>query len=320
MSDNATLLQPEDKGPFVWLSSRWNSFWFAPSDGTNLAICRILFFLGLAIVYPTYVLSTWDMIYYPQWGDVPAYFNRGLPGIFSWLGLQQGNYETLTLLNRIFYFALICCGIGLFTRTSTWLVLLLGFYLWGLPQCFGKIYHTTSVPVFMFAIFAVSRCGDRLSIDALIRKKLGWATLEHLKAEGTYTWPVRLAWATFALCFFAAGISKVTLGGWEWLVSDQMKWNCISHHYNEYHVAKWTLPVVCIPGFSPVASAATIVFELAGILILFNSKVRAFVVGNLVFMQFGIWLLMGVPFTLWLVSYVFFVPWDKLIRTKSRQN
>ena len=142
---------------------------------------------------------------------------------------------------------------------------------------------------------------------------MGWASIDYLKTEGTYTWPIRLAWATFGLCFFAAGISKVTLGGWEWLVSDQMKWNCIAHHYNEYHVAKWTLPIVCIPGYSLLTSIATIVFELAGILIVFNSKIRAFVVGNLVFMQFGIWILMGVPFTLWLVCYVFFLPWDRIL-------
>jgi len=301
----------------IWFSKRWENFWFAPSDGTNLAICRIIFFLGLAIVYPAELLSTWDMIYYAQWGDVPDYFNRGLSGPFTWLGLEQTGYDNLRILDCIFFIALIMSGIGLFTRVSTLVVFLLGFYLWGLPQCFGKIYHTTAIPVFMFAILAASRCGDRISIDAWIRRKIGWSSPVHLKSEGAYTWPVRLAWATFGLCFFAAGVSKITLGGWEWLLSDQMKWNCIAHHYNEYRVAKWTLPIVCLPGFSPIASAATIVFEIAGILIIFNSKLRAFVVANLTLMQIGIWLLMGVPFTLWLVSYVFFVPWDRIFRYRN---
>ena len=303
----------QERNSLSWFRLRWEQFWFAPSDGFNLAVCRILFFLGLAFVYPKYFISTWDMIYYAQWGDIPAYFNRGLPGPFSWLGLPQAGYDTLVALDWVLFAAFIFAGIGLFTRASTVLVFCLGFYLWGLPQCFGKIYHTTAIPVFMFAIFAVCRSGDRLSVDSWIRKKLNWKLPDGLESEGAYTWPVRLAWATFALCFFAAGISKVTLGGWEWLVSDQMKWNCIAHHYNEYFVYKWTLPFVCLPGFSPLTSIATIVFELAGILILFNGKIRAFVVGNLVFMQFGIWVLMGVPFTLWLVCYVFFLPWDRIL-------
>ena len=300
--------------PFDWLANRWDAFWFAPSDGTNLAVCRILIYLGLAIVYPTYFLSTWDMIYYPMWGDVPAYFNQGLAGIFNWLGLEVGSYETLHMLNWVMFLALICGGIGFCTRASTVVVLLLGFYLWGLPQCYGKIYHTTSVPVFMFAVFAVSRCGDRLSVDSWLRNKMNWRQpAENLKTEGAYTWPIRLSWAIFGICFFSAGISKVTLGGLEWLTSDQMKWNCIAHHYNEYYVAKWTLAIVCLPGFSQLSSLATIIFELAGILILFNWKLRAFVIGNLVFMQFGIWLLMGVPFTLWLICYAVFVPWDRIL-------
>ena len=302
----------------AWVRHRWNRFWFAKSDGSNLGVIRILFYLGLAIIYPTYALSTWDMIYYPQWGEVPAYFDRDLSGIFSWLGLAQLGYDQLYFLDWVFYIALIMCGIGFLTRPSTIVVLVLGFYLWGLPQCFGKIYHTTAVPVFMFAILATSRCGDRFSVDEWLRSKWGRKVPADYVNEGAYTWPVRLAWATFGICFFAAGVSKMTLGGWEWLVSDQMKWNCIAHHYNEYHVEKWTLPIVCLPGFSPITSIATIVFEVAGLLILLSGKVRAFVVGNLVLMQFGIWLLMGVPFTLWLVSYVFFIPWDRLLKLGDR--
>ena len=297
----------------VWLRRRWYAFWFTPTEATNLALTRIVLYAGIMVVYPCLPISNEDVVFLPRWGDVPAYFMHPV-SFFSWLRIWVPSYEILQLLEWLFYVTMATSCIGIWTRTSTSIVFILGLFLWGIPQNFGKVYHTETIPVLVFGIMACSRCGDVYSIDSLCsrRRKLR-STLVYQK-RSDYTWPIRLAWVLIAMSVLAAGISKVSLGGWQWLVSDQMKWNIISHHYGGYGLPKWPLKIVRESWFSSGLAWGTVAVELAGPLILVSPRLRLIIVPTLVLMQVGIWLLMGVGFTLWLVCYVVFVPWDIILQ------
>src|SRR6202022_4806069 len=64
--------------------------------------------------------------------------------------------------------ACLACIVGLFTRTSIIVSLLLSLYVLGLPQLFGKMNHYHHLIWFM-AILAVSPCADVLSVDAIFK-------------------------------------------------------------------------------------------------------------------------------------------------------
>ncbi len=84
------------------IAARWQAFWFAPAPVTNLAIARLLFFLGLTVFYLPHDFS--------GWGDVsPAlYFSRRLrpvmvlAGIGMILGIRAlmgPTFENFLLIN-----------------------------------------------------------------------------------------------------------------------------------------------------------------------------------------------------------------------------
>src|SRR4030095_17021428 len=62
--------------------------------------------------------------------------------------------------------ACLACILGLFSRTSIIICLVLSLYVLGLHQFFGNINHYHHLIWFM-AILALSPCSDVLSIDAI---------------------------------------------------------------------------------------------------------------------------------------------------------
>src|SRR4051794_22897835 len=111
---------------------KWERFWFEPETPDNLDISRILFY-GLFFLY------FWN-VEVATWADVSPVFWQPLP-LFRYLGLHVLSHQYLLVLSVIWKTSLLLCCIGLFTRPNTWVALLLGVYLVGLPHNFGKIRH-----------------------------------------------------------------------------------------------------------------------------------------------------------------------------------
>ena len=106
--------------------------------------------------------------------------------------------------------------------------------------------------VLLLAILAFSRCGAAYSIDRLIGKRLGASGRLKRETEPSseYTWPLRLAWMMWSLEFFAAGVAKLRLGGWEWIVGDQMSLILLTQYYTAIDLPTWgaaltNYPVLC---------------------------------------------------------------------------
>jgi len=165
-------------------------------------------------------------------------------------------------------------------------------------------------------VMAFSRCGDSWSVDRLIRLLRGWrdATKMSLMLSGEYTWPVRLVWVLFILVFFGAGMSKIRHSGLEWIFSDNMRYLLIRHHYTHEPLTSWGLYLAQYNWLCQLLAAATLVVEVGSPLALFSHKLRLIIIPGLFFMQIGIWTLMGVQFLAYLFCFLFWIPWDRLVR------
>src|SRR5262249_55737395 len=110
----------------------------------------------------------------------------------------------------------------------------LGIYLFGLPNNFGRTHHLDTVLVFSFLILAFSRCGDAWSIDRLIRtaRRGNDSLIDRRTLSGEYTWPVRMIWVMMSLVFLAAGLSKLRHSGLEWITGDTMAIFLIQANYH----------------------------------------------------------------------------------------
>jgi hypothetical protein len=286
------------------LSAAWQRFWFAPSSAVNLGASRALFFGGLFLWY----LRT-D---FGAWGDVSAVF--WLPvWLFDRFHLPALPTALLYVLAALWKSALALSCVGLFTRASTTVAFVLGAYLIGLPQNFGKIHHHDAVVVLILGILAVSYCGDAVSLDA--RRRAG--NLPTASAE--YTWPVRAICIAVACVFLGAGVAKLRHAGLFWVTSDTLLHTMLMNHYHQAStdpLVTWGLALAQYPLLCRVLAAATMLVEVAYPLALFSSVARWLLVPAGVGLLIGFRLLLGPSFEPLAICHVFWLPWDRLWRLR----
>ena len=301
-----------------WLIEKWKAFWFRPSAATNLGVCRFLFFGVLLYLYFGKDSSAW--------ADVPGIFWMPIR-LFQIPRLPVFSAGMFAILDSTWKVALGLSCIGLFTRTSMISSFILGAYLLGIPQNFGKVHHSDALVVLIMGIMAFSRAGDGWSVDRLIRtaRRGGDPSPTDPVVSGEYTWPVRLVWVLFALVFFGAGVSKIRHSGLEWIASNNMALILVRHHYTHHPLTSWGLWLAQYRWVSSLLAGWTVVTEVGMPLALFSRRMRLILLPSVFLMQFGIWILMGVSFRPFLACYLFWIPWDRVggwfaMRTESKQK
>ena len=89
--------------------------------------------------------------------------------------------------------------------------------------------HVAAVMIFTMGVFALSRSGDAVSVDALIRRRRG---LPPPGPSGEYRWPVRMVWVLMSVLFFNAGMAKAIRGPVHtWIFSENMAVLMTQRHY-----------------------------------------------------------------------------------------
>ncbi len=278
-------------------------FFFEPTSPVDLGVCRVLFFANLLRLY-----GPRD---YALWADVPAVL--WIPtSFFDGLGLSLPPAAVLAVLGAVWKVALVLGCLGLFTRPSVMTAFILGVYLLGLPQNFGKISHRPGLLVLILGILAFSRCGDAWSLDRWIRRRRGAAGEAELPWSGEYRWPIRQICVVMALVFMTAGVAK--LRGEGWIASDDLRWVFITHHYYpDRELPSWGLSLAQWSGLCMALAAATVFIEAAAPLALVSRPLALVIVPGLFLMQLGNAVLLGVHRDFpWAVCYAFWVPWEQL--------
>ena len=284
------------------LRKRWMRFWFEPVEPINLGLCRVLCFGAFFLLYLDYDVTSWSEVSDSTW--MPVW-------IFQVLHLPVLSSALLVLLQSVWKISLALSSIGLFTRISTISAFILGMYLLGLPNSFGKINHSDAIVVFVFGVMALSRCGDSCSIDRLIWKarQRNDTSGQRPQVSGEYTWPVRAVWVMFALIFFGAGLSKLRHSGLEWIFSDNMAILLLRAQFEGKSVVPWGFFLAQHQWLTQLMAAATVAIEVGYPLALFSRRARWLLVPGAFSMQIGISLIMGVTFATFLILNLFWVRW-----------
>ena len=226
---------------------------------------------------------------------------------FSAAGLRPFSPQTLSLLQVLWQLSLALSAAGLFTRPSMIVASVLGFYLLGLPHNFGHTYHFDALLVITSAALACSRAGDAASLDA-------WLAGGRTRSlSGDYTWPIRLVWLSMSLVFLAAGVSKLRHGGINWVLSPNMSIILMRAAYHVSDADPLTnagLWIAARPWLARTVAFAVLTIELTFISSLWSRRARALLVPAAAAMLIGIRALMGPTFGGFLITDVFWVPWD----------
>lgn len=299
------------------LAERWNNFWFKPASPDNLGLCRVILFGAMFFFYllTPLLFPAWGWHgEFSAWGKVSSIFWSPI-WLFAHLHLPPLSAEALAVVQLIWRLALGLSCIGLFTRWSTAISFILGLYLLGLPNNFGRTHHLDTILVFAFLVMAFSRCGDAWSVDVLIRTaRHGTDSLAQRRIlSGEYTWPVRAIWLVIALVYFAAGFAKIRHSGLQWITSDTMAIFLMQNQYHKTDAEPWTswgLLLAQSTWLSHLLAAAGVLLEVSYPIALFSRRARLLIVPGGVLMQSGTAILLGPNFYQLIICQLLWVPWD----------
>lgn len=204
----------------------------------------------------------------------------------------------------IFILSGICAFLGFYTRISLITMTVLGFYIMGVPQFFGKIDHY-HILWHVLLLLTFTRSGDAISIDKLRKSS------SPPKKSVQYGFPLKIVMILIGLAYFFPGVWKFVFSGFEWAFSENLKFKMYS---------KWLEFDNWVPFFRidhyPIlyqsAAFLTLVLEIGFLFALFFKKVRPmFVIGGFMF-HLSVHYFMGISFFSLMILYVVFIDWEKI--------
>ena len=194
-----------------WMD-RWNAYWFPVTPTLDLAVCRIVavaaqllwFFPNLA-EHTNLLVKNTDFIE-PQLivriiaALVPreAFFTPGVFTALYWVTMLAG----------------VSALVGFFTRASLFAFALGTWIFVAHLFSYGDRHHTEALFCIFLMLLALAPSGERLSVDAVLRRRRGIAPQERSELA---LWPLKVVHVLVALTYFSAGMSKLLFSGFRWM-------------------------------------------------------------------------------------------------------
>jgi hypothetical protein len=185
--------------------------------------------------------------------------------------------------------------IGLFTRTSLFVFALGIWILVAHLYSYGDRHHIEAIFAIFLMALAFAPSGDRLSLDALIRRRRrGRSPTTTPEASGradTAMWPLKLAHVLLAMTYFSTGITKVLFGGPRWMNGYTLQGYTFTDAVNRgIPLGVW---VGQQHGLAIFLSVFTVLFELSFFVSLISPRAAPFIfIGALLF-QIGLFVTAG---------------------------
>ncbi len=291
-----------------WIE-RWNAYWFPRTSTLPLALCRIvavsaqLFWLRNSLGEQIHLAEKNSAFIYPQ------LLIRGVTAIVprDVLFTPSG----LTGLHWIVIGAGVLALVGFFTPVAL-LIFALGNWIFVAHlYSYADVHHPEAVFSILLLLLAFAPVGDRLSVDALLRRQVARRSGRPLDESGesdVAIWPLKVAHVLIALTYLSTGLTKLVFGGLAWmngytlqayLLADGLRRNLPLGLWVAQH------RTLCV-----LLSIGTVIFELLFFVSLFlPRKAPYFFLGGLVF-QLGLLLTAGhkfYPHMVVLVMLLFFL-------------
>jgi hypothetical protein len=277
-----------------------------PGTAFDLAALRIAVF-G-ALIAQTLL---WQGV--PSWfASLPAALRVPPPGWRAVGGLPFATPVVVAVLEASFVVVCLLAAAGWFTRATSIVATLLGLYLLGLPQSFGKLNHYHHL-LWLAALLAASPCGDAWSIDRARR-----GAVAEPAPHAAYCLPLRVTWVLVGLMYLFPGLWKILASPSGWFSGRDL----VGHLHAKWHELGGFRPLLPIDQWPLLARALswfTLAFELGFLPLVLWRRTRPYVVGGGLLFHAGTTLTMRISFLPLVVCYVAFLDWGA-IRSKLRRR
>ena len=217
-----------------------------------------------------------------------------LPGFDSFLS----SYSALRVFEALTVLILFLGVIGWQTRIVIPLGAFCYLLLGGIIRQYTWFYHTGLVPLLVLIVLSLTPCGDGWSVDRLRRIAQARPVPAADRALPVYGRSRYLCWLVVALCYVAAGMSKIGNDGLSWFNAAHLKRVMLRDSLNPMEF-DWGLSphLAQAPDvFFTALAVATVVGELSFALVLFFPLARLIVPASMAMMHVGILLVQNVFF------------------------
>ncbi|NNM25960.1 MAG: DUF393 domain-containing protein, partial [Phycisphaerales bacterium] len=287
-------------------------FFLTPEGPLNLGVFRIIVFGSL--------LLTVDR----SAGVIRAAAERGADlrvAPFGWSAFAAHVPSSAALADAALW-VLGIAGVtglmGFMSRTSALIACLVGTYALGLPNLFGKVDHGSHHLIWFLALLAASRCGDGMSVDAIIRgvRRAGRGDQPAVTPSPAYALPIRFAWLLLGVLYLFPGLWKLLAAGPMWVAGDAVKY----HLHRKWILLDW-IPAVRIdrmPLVYRAIGAGTILFEISfiGLILFRRTRPLAFIAAEL--FHFSIRVFMRIRFVALQWCLLVLIDWSRLFAAVGR--
>lgn len=286
---------------------------FAPQPAHNLAIARILLFGFVA--QQSYPYERWYKFTEEFWAPVSFFAAWHVPL------LSQNVVSVLVPLLRL---TAVAAALGVAFRWTAPAATLLFWYLKGMQQNFGKVDHADCALALGLLVLACSRAAD---LGALPLSKWFGSSQSTPDVAGSsaqkdapaiaglwspeYRWPLQLVLLVIVTQYFAAGWNKHDRSGWSWALSDNMMRQMLAHEFSRNPPTDLGVFLSGYPALCKAIGLWSLLVELLAPIGLLHRRLGYFMVANLMALQLGIYLTMGVYFGGMIPVFLSQLPWQE---------
>jgi hypothetical protein len=198
------------------LRRSWNTFINEPGSAINLAIFRIAVFATLFFLAD---LKTVELF-----SSFPIELQKLPSPGGNYLRLLPWNPEVARAATYLLKSICVLGMLGVGSRLCAFSAACLAYYVLGFQQSFGKVDHFHHL-IWFTLLLSVSRCGDALSIDALLvrRESSRSARFWGPPPSVVYGLPLRFVWLLFGVIYFFPGFWKFWNCGYAWGLAENLQ-------------------------------------------------------------------------------------------------
>ena len=285
---------------------RWNDFINEPGSAINLAVFRIAVFATLFFLV--------DVKTVELFASFPVELQKLPSPGGNFLRLLPWNPEVALWATYILKTICVLGILGVGSRLCAFSAACLAYYVLGFQQSFGKVDHFHHL-IWFTLLLATSRCGDALSVDALLaRRNSSWTERWWGPPPSVvYGLPLRFVWLLFGVIYFFPGFWKFWKCGYAWGLAENLQ----LHLFSQWKFLGDWRPVLRFdqyPLLLTLGGLGTFLFEMGFVFLVFTRRTRYIAIA--VGLAFHTVTNMTLVISFWFLQglYVAFVPWDRFFK------
>jgi hypothetical protein len=205
----------------------------------------------------------------------------------------------LTAIYHVSMVAGLLALVGLGTRPALLVyALCYGFFV-SHAYSYGDVHHREVLYFFFVLALAFSPAGDRLSIDAWLRRRRARRTESHAAVDDQTDlamWPLRLLHVLLSMTYFSTGATKLLAGGLQWMNGYTLQFAIFKNAISRAAFPPLGLWMAQQRTLCVFVSIGTVLFETFYFVSLFFPRVAPFFFAGGILFHIMLYLTSGHPF------------------------